>query len=103
ELAALQFDQAPGDSQAQARTFRGLTGLRETVEGVKDTLLLFGGNSRPGIVHLPSALAVRLVSYQFAAAACGREFDGVATQVHEHLLESRGVGADGEPRCGKLR
>ena len=103
ELAALQFNQALGDGQAQARTFCGLTGLRETVEGVKDALLLLGGNSRPGIAHLHSDLAVRLVSYQFDAAACGREFDGVANQVHEHLLESRGVGADGEPGCGKLR
>src|SRR5207245_2260579 len=49
ELAALQFNQALGDGQAQARTFCGLTGLRETVEGVKDALLILGGNSWPGI------------------------------------------------------
>src|SRR5207245_5234948 len=30
ELPALQFNQAPGDGQAQTRTFCGLTGLRET-------------------------------------------------------------------------
>src|SRR5215475_11796063 len=90
----MQFDETLGDRQSQTSPLSRFAGIAQTIERLKDALLLVGCDARPVIAHGdPNAVSLG-DGRQLNPAARGSELDGIAQQIEEDLFEPRNVTTD---------
>jgi len=83
-----------GDGEAKTRALGFLAGFTKAIEGFEDALLFGGRDAWPIVAHFDANAATGQVRAEFDAAAFWSELDSVAEEVHQHLLEPDGIGAD---------
>ncbi len=99
---AVHLDEALGDGQAEAkppvRTVEAAASLREDLEDARQQRF---GDSPAVVDHVDRHRVVAAVVHLHPdIASSGRELRGIGEEIHDHLLQARGVGAhvDGSVR-----
>ena len=94
QVAALQFDQAACDRQAQASALRRIVLLAQAKEGLKHAFALLWWNAGPGVANVDPDKLSDLMGRHFDFSTVWCELDGIPQEVHQNLLEARGIGPD---------
>ena len=96
DAAAHQLDEAAGDRQTEAGTAKSARGGAVFLgKGFKDGFLLVGGDADAGIAHGDLQRHLALLGcggpQKHGNFAVGRELDGVADKIDQHLPQAAGV------------
>ena len=93
DLAPHHAHQLAGDGQAQARASGAAGAVPSLLEGLKNSVLIFGGQAHARVLYFKTQAvtsARRAAHGRDAQAhlALGRELDGIAQQVEQHLAQT---------------